>query len=273
MNNIWVAALLTIRETFSRKIFILFAGVSTLVLLLFGILFISVSAENFPVVGTDIQISGMDIGSEISKAIKLFIVNPLYGLGIFLAIFSVSSIIPQMLEKGNIDLLLSKPISRTQLILGKFFGGNIVVLANLTYLIFSLWLMIGIKFGDWDLTFLWSIVIITFVFAVLYAMIILIGIISNSSILAMMISYLILLILSPILANREFFYQLFESKIAEFFIDGLYYFIPKTAEISNIISEINVGMGIEDFQPILSSFAFLILNIALSIIIFSKKDY
>ena len=171
MNNIWVATLLTIRETFSRKIFILFAGVSTLVLLLFGILFISVSAENFPVVGTDIQISGMDIGSEISKAIKLFIVNPLYGLGIFLAIFSVSSIIPQMLEKGNIDLLLSKPISRTQLILGKFFGGNIVVLANLTYLIFSLWLMIGIKFGDWDLTFLWSIVIITFVFAVLYAMI------------------------------------------------------------------------------------------------------
>ncbi len=273
MNNIWITTLLTIRETFSRKIFVLFAGVSTLILLLFGVLFISVSAENFPIVGSDIQINGMEIGSEISKAIKLFIVNPLYGFGIFLAIFSVSSIIPQMLEKGNIDLLLSKPISRSQLLLGKFFGGNIVVLVNLAYLIFSLWLMMGFKFGDWDLSFLWSILIITFVFAVLFAMIILIGILSNSSILAMMISYIILLILSPLLANREIFYNLFESDIAKFLIDGFYYIIPKTAEISSLISEINVGMGIEDFQPLLTSFGFMILNLALSIIIFNKRDY
>ena len=273
MNNIWITTLLTIRETFSRKIFILFAGVSTLILFLLGILFVSVGVENMPLLGSNIKIDGIDMSSEISRSLKLLIISPLYGFGIFLAIFSVSSIIPQMLEKGNIDLLLSKPISRMQLILGTFFGGNIVVFLNLSYLIISLWFMIGLKFGDWDLTFLWSILIITFVFAVLYAMIIFIGVLSNSSILAMMISYIILLILSPILASREVFYNLFESDIAKTLIDGLYYLIPKTAELSSLISEINVGMGIEDFQPLLTSFAFLILNLALSIIIFNKRDY
>ncbi len=273
MNNILEITKQTIREAFARKIFIMFAGVSSLVLLLFAIAFASIGIEDLS--GAINIETGRDIGviQEVVGGIKLFIVVPLFGGGLFLSIFSASSFIPNMLEKGNIDVLLSKPISRSQIIYGKFLGGTAVVFANIAYLVVSIWFLIGLKFAIWDPSFLLTILTITFAFAVLYGLIILIGILSQSSILAMMLSYLIFFILSPILNMREQILLLSDSKILEMVLEGLYYIIPKTSELGTITSDIAVGGNIYDFQPIFSSAIFLILTLALSIIIFSKKDY
>jgi ABC-2 type transport system permease protein len=202
MKNILIITKITLREAFSRKIFIAFAGISTFVLLLFTILSITISLDDF---GDAFKVQGeaVRISENIAEILKLIIVTPLFGGGLFLSIFSASSFIPHMLEKGNIDLLLSKPISRAQLILGKFLGGNLVVLLNIAYLVTGIWLLIGLKFGEWAPSFFLTILSISFAFATIYALIILIGILSRSSVLAMMISYLIFFILSPVLSNRD----------------------------------------------------------------------
>lgn len=273
MNNIIEITKQTIREAFARKIFIMFAGVSSLVLILFAITFAAVGMDDL---SGSIQVqSNRDTGImyEVVGAIKLFIVVPLFGGGLFLSIFSASSFIPNMLEKGNIDVLLSKPISRSQIIFGKFIGGTGVVFVNIAYLVLGIWLLIGLKFSVWDASFLLSIFTITFAFAVLYSLIILIGIISQSSILAMMLSYLIFFILSPILDIRDKIMMLSDSKVLEIVLVGFYYIVPKTSELGTITSNIAVGGGIYDYQPIFTSAVFLILSLALSIIIFSKKDY
>jgi ABC-type transport system involved in multi-copper enzyme maturation permease subunit len=178
-----------------------------------------------------------------------------------------------MLEKGSIDLLLSKPVSRSQIILGKFFGGSLMVLVNVAYLMIGIWFLIGLKFGAWDASMLYTIVSITFAFMVLYAMIILIGIATRSSVLAMMLTYLIFFIFSPLLLARDKIYMLFDNKLLEYIIDGVYYILPKTQELGIITGGIAQGDGITDYQPILTSLLFLILNLFLSIIIFNKKDY
>lgn len=236
MNNIWEITKQTIREAFARKIFIMFAGVSSLVLVLFAIAFISVGLEDLS--GSIQMDTGRDMGmmEEVVNGIKLFIVVPLFGGGLFLSIFSVSSFIPNMLEKGSIDVLLSKPISRSQILFGKFIGGTIVVLVNIAYLVIGIWFLIGLKFGVWDPSFLITIFTITFAFAVLYSLIILIGILSQNSILAMMLSYLIFFILSPILNMRDQIMLLSDSKVLEYVLSGLYYIIPKTSEIGTITS-------------------------------------
>lgn len=273
MFNIIEITKQTIREAFARKIFIMFAGVSSLVLILFAITFTTVGLEQLT---GSIQVdTGRDLGmiEELVGGIKLFIVIPLFGGGLFLSIFSASSFVPNMLEKGNIDVLLSKPISRSQIILGKFFGGTLVVLVNIAYLVIGIWVLIGLKFGVWDPSILLTIITITFAFAVLYSLIILIGIVSQSSILAMMLSYIIFFILSPILNIRDQIMMLSDSKVLRVVLEGLYYVVPKTSELGSITSDIAVGGGIYDFQPIFTSGVFLILSLALSIIIFSKKDY
>ncbi|MBZ0177723.1 MAG: ABC transporter permease subunit [Melioribacteraceae bacterium] len=273
MRNIYLITILTLRETFSRKIFIAFFAISTLSLITMGIILASVDVESFMSFFGQKAQNNEIILSEILSGLKLMIVSPLFGFGLFLSIFSVSSLIPNMLEKGNIDLLLSKPVARYQIIIGKFLGGTLVVFINIAYLVIGMWILFGIKFGIWETAFLYSIPMITFTFAVLYSLIIIVGILTKSSILAMMLSYIIFIIISPILAFRENFYPLIDSKATEIIIDVLYYIVPKTSELGTQMSDLSISGGIDDFQPILTSLAFMILILYFSIIIFNIKDY
>lgn len=273
MNNILTLSRYTFREAMARKIFLTFFAVSSFVLLLFIILFVSTSIEDM---SSMISVNGheaFEFVEKIVEVIKVAIVAPLFVGGLFLSIFSASSFIPNMLEKGSIDLLLSKPVSRAQIILGKFFGGFAVVFLNIAYLVIGIWLLLGVKFGTWAPEILLSIVMISFTFAVLYSLIILVGILTRSSILAMMLTYIIFFILSPVLVFRDKISILLDSDFTEYLLDGLYYIIPKTAELSTINMNVVQGLGIDEYQPIITSFLFMILTLALSIIIFSKKDY
>ncbi|MGD8778558.1 MAG: ABC transporter permease subunit [Ignavibacteria bacterium] len=273
MKNIYKIAYYTYREALSRKIFLAFFGISTFVLIVFGLIFLFSGIEDLMSIT---QIEGgerLDFTAKIIDAIKVGIAGPLYGVGLFLAIFAASSFIPNMLEKGSIDVLLSKPLSRNQVILGKFFGGLYIVLINIAYLVIGIWFLLGFKFGNWDASFLMVIPTVTFTFAVLYALIILIGILTQSSILAMMLSYLSFMIFSPILLAREEIAILIDSKFVEYLLDALYYLIPKTSELASITTDMATGDFSFDYQPFLTSAAFMILSLVLSIFIFSKKDY
>lgn len=272
MNNILTITKYTLREAFTRKIFITFFAVSTLILIAASLTAVYASVEDLmPMV----QQNGeqVDMMAMLVSSVKVLIVAPLFGLGLFLSIFSASSFIPNMLEKGNIDLLLSKPVSRNQIIWGKFFGGTIIVLLNIAYLVLGIWLLIGLKFGVWGGYFLLTIPSITFTFAVLYSLMILIGILTQSSILAMMISYLIFVILSPVLVNRENIAMLFDNAFFARLLDFFYYITPQTTELGDITTKLAEGLPITEYQPIITSVLFMILTLAASIIIFSKKDY
>lgn len=272
MKNILTISQLTVREALSRKIFITFTAISAFILILFGIFFASVSTEEM----IDVINQNPESSTYLENLVKFFkvlIVLPLYGGGLFLSIFSSSSFIPHMLEQGSIELLLSKPVSRAQIILGKFTGGVVIVFLNLAFLIIGIWFLLGLKFGVWDANIMWTIFTITFAFGTLYAMMILLGIVTRSSLLAMMVSYMIFFILSPILEARENLYTFIESKFIQTILDVLYYIIPQTSDLGRITSDLAASGELFDSQPIFISIVFIILNLGLSIFIFSKKDY
>ena len=273
MKNIMIMSWFTVREAMARKVFIFFFAISALVLIGMALVF---GSANTTTIIQSFNSSGSDMMmSNVVKSLELLIVTPLAGLGLLLAIFSSSSFIPVMLEKGNIDLLLSKPVSRIQLLLGKYFGGILVVLFNIAFLILGVWLIISLKFSSWDASFLWTILTITFTFAVLYALIVLFGILTRSSIFGMMIAYFIYLILSPLLSGAINNMDLFiKSKFLKGIITGLYYILPKTSELMGSITfGLADGRGFVDFQPIWTSFLFLVAMLGLSISLFMKKDF
>jgi ABC-type transport system involved in multi-copper enzyme maturation permease subunit len=272
MKNIIIFTLFTLREAFSKKIVITFAAISTFVLLCFAVFFSVVGIDDL--VGLDS--SGRDargMVEDIFNFIKMAIVLPLYGGGLFLSIFSASGFIPSMLEKGNAELILSKPLSRMELIIGKFFGGILMVFLNIAYLIVALWILLAIKFGIWAPDFLLTIFTITYAFATLYSLIILIGILTRSSIFAMMISYLIFFILSPVLAARDTITLFTKSEAVSFILDILYYIIPQTSDLGELTTDLAAGGGMGNPDSLYISAIFIILTLGLSIFIFSKKDY
>lgn len=274
MKNIITLTKYTLREALSKKLFIFFAGISTFVLLLFILVFGFFSTGDLR--GAIPQNPDKETAEMFKNAVayfKMVIISPLFIGGLFISIFATASFIPTMLEKGSIDLLLSKPVSRSQVIWGKFIGGTLMVLINIAYFIIAFWAIIGLKFGVWEASFLLSILLITFTFMALYALIILIGILTRSSALSIMISYLVILILSPLLAMRNKNDFLINNQFVEWISDGLYYIVPKTSELSSITNSLILNKSIDSYQPIISSLLFMILTLALTIIIFSKKDY
>jgi ABC-type transport system involved in multi-copper enzyme maturation permease subunit len=263
----------TIREALARKVFIFFGAIILFVLLCTLLIILFTDLETLTSIGNK---SGGDVFlKEIVSSIELIIINPMSLLGLLLAIFSSASFVPVMLEKGNIDLLLSKPISRTQLIIGKYFGVVLFVFLNILLLVVGVWLMISIKFGYWDYWFLSLSIIITFTFAILYSLILLFGVITKSSVLGMMIAYLIFLIISPLLLFfREQLHLVIKSEIVNSILEGLYYIFPKTAELTGpIMLDLAMGNGFTDFQPVITSFLFLILMLGISVSLFRKKDF
>jgi len=274
VRNIYLITRFTIKEAMARKVFLFFAAISVLAILLTALLLSFFDTESIiSVVGN--QPGNNMILKNIVTTLEMMITAPLSGLCLLLAIFASSSFIPILLEKGTIDLFLSKPVSRAQLIYGKFLGGTIVVLVNIAFLVIGIWLIISIKFSYWDAAFLWSVLIITFTFAVLYSLIVLCGILTRGSMLGMMLAYFIFLILSPVMAllnNKAD--TLIKNDVVRNIVKGIYYFIPKTSELmGKTITDLATGMGIAELQPLISSFLFLILMMYLSIILFRKKDF
>ncbi len=266
MRNIGILTMSTLREAMSKKVFIFFIGISLIVLIIQAIV--------FSLFKTNALTPGMAAAEGISK-LELMIISPLSGLCLLLSIFSCSSFIPSMLEKGNIDLLLSKPVSRTELLIGKYAGGLLVVFINILFMIIGVWLIIGLKFGYWNFTFLYSSLIITFTFAVLYSLIVLFGVITQGSMSGMMAAYFIFIVLSPLLHFAKYKGANFiENETIKTVINWFYYIVPKTQELMNdTLADLTTKNGIENYQPVATSFVFLLVMLFLSVFIFRKKDF
>jgi hypothetical protein len=109
-------------------------------------------------------------------------------IGVLAGILLTAAIIPRTLETGSIELLLSKPVSRTLLFLSKFFGGCAFMFVNAVYLIGGLWLILGFRFGVWSHGLLLCIPVYVFLFAVYYSVSALAGLIWRNAILSVVVT-------------------------------------------------------------------------------------
>lgn len=106
------------------------------------------------------------------------------GFGMVGAILVTSGIIPQMFEPGSIALLLSKPLSRSALLVTKFLGGCAFVLINVTLLLAGLWLIAGWRLDCWNAGLWMCVPLFLFMFLVYYAVSVLAGVIWKSSVIS-----------------------------------------------------------------------------------------
>lgn len=98
--------------------------------------------------------------------------------------------IPNMLRKGTVDLLLVKPIHRSTLLLYKYLGGLLFMMLNTAVAVVGVWLALGLRSGIWALSIFWMIPILTFSFALLYAISTFFGVLTRSAIVAILMTCL-----------------------------------------------------------------------------------
>ncbi len=111
-------------------------------------------------------------------------------LGIFIGIIVTSSMVPEMFQVGSLHLLLSKPISRSRLLIAKFIGGSSFVFLNVAYLLIGFYFLVGIRLGFWNTGILACIPLIVFVFMIFYSVSMLTGLIWRNSIISIVMTAL-----------------------------------------------------------------------------------
>ena len=264
----------TFREAFARKIFWGLFGLSTLLILFFLFLLkidlVEGAMATVSLFGATSSRT-RDVDSLV-RGVYGGIATFLYTWGMFLAVFASAGLIPSVLEPGRIELLLSKPVSRTHILLGRYAGNVLVISCNVIFLVLGVWTILGVKTGIWSKTFLVSIATSIFIFAVLLTVVVLIGVLFESAALATMIT-VGLMIMSPILAQTSTMLRLLSSEWSRQIWRTLYYTFPKVYDLGKMTLDAIQSQTFEGYMPIWTSALFGVVMLSAALAIFARRDF
>src|SRR5260370_35774050 len=263
----------TFREAFARKIFWGFFGCST-ALILFFIFIMRIDVVQGAIATVSLfgnASRSLDVQRLVRQAhgaIAAF----LFTAGMFLAVFASAGLIPAVFEPGRIALLLSKPVERYHILLGRYIGNVLVIASNIFYLVLAVWLIFGANTGVWTPGFLWSSVLIVFIFSVLLTVVLLVGVLWESALVSTMVTFA-LMMMSPILAQQRILERLLTSEWSRNMMRVLYYALPKVFDVGRIARELVLGNPVTSWMPVWSSALFGVVILGTGLYLFARRNY
>jgi ABC-2 type transport system permease protein len=264
----------TFREAFARKIFWGIFALFTLMIAFF-LFILKIDIVQGAVATVTIFGQASRSNADLTQVVRSFyagIATFLYTFAMALAVFASAGLVPSVLEPGRIELLLSKPVRRTHILLGRYAGNVLLVAIAVTYLVLGVWILIGLKSGIWSPSFLVAIPNTVFSFAVLLSIVMLTGVLWESAALSTMIAVAVMII-SPILAQTRLAERLLSSQWSRNAWMAIYYALPKVSDVGHITLNIVFQRPVETWMPVWTSALFGVLALAASLIIFSKRDF
>jgi ABC-2 type transport system permease protein len=224
------------------------------------------------------QPMGMD-PEKLVQAIQIGMTWTLYPIGVMLAVFATASLIPHMLEKGTIDLLLSKPVSRPVLFGSRYLGALLVAGANLFYFVGGVGVILAFKTGVWNGGFFLAGLLMTVYFGALLAFLVLVGTLLRSTTIGIMAAaavYFVSLIIAFPHANADW-PSLLSSRIARFStqaaVEVLYHALPRTYELGSMVTSLVLDKPIVSWMPVFWTVLSGAGALALAIFHFKRTDF
>jgi len=273
----------TIRESLHRWTLVAFLLAVTMFLLLLG------TTVNLDIVeGTlaSARLFGQElvlpeVGIEIGDVVTTFqvvIITLLYSVGVALALFSTSNLVPRLCVNGWVDLLLAQPITRPTLLLGRATGAVAVVALNVSYLIVGSWMLLHWKTGFGNAGFLLAGAIIVATFVVCYSGMVLVGVVTRNSpvsILAGLFFWLSGHIFHLFHAYPAWSTSLragWQRQMGVFITESIYWTLPKTQGLAEMAVDAARGEPVS-VAPLLFSLPFAVGSLALACFWFARRDY
>jgi ABC-type transport system involved in multi-copper enzyme maturation permease subunit len=137
----------------------------------------------------DWTIDSDEARATIAGILVHLIVAPTIGwVGIILALVATASTFPSMMESGGIDILLSKPINRTQVFLGKYAGAMVFILLQALIFVGLTFLVVGVRWKHWIWGYLWVIPLLVLLFSYLFCFTALFGVITRRAMPALLLT-------------------------------------------------------------------------------------
>jgi ABC-type transport system involved in multi-copper enzyme maturation permease subunit len=195
----------------------------------------------------------------------------IFFISLFISLFSVSSVFPDMLKKGNIDLLLSKPSSRSKIFFQRYLGAMTAVSFNVFYIILFSWIILSAKFDIWNFRLIISGFVIMVFFFNIFALMAMTAMFIKNSVISLMMTYFLVFILSPIVAGVQRFGGSKDSFLR--MVSGLLHgILPRVSETVMYINNLITGGELTNsvlWSSILSGLIFS----GFSLFVFKKSDF
>lgn len=189
-------------------------------------------------------IKGLPLGTSL-KFIQDQIVNGIGALvALCLSVVITAFFIPNMLRKGSIDLLVSKPIGRVQLLVYKYVGGLTFIFLLSVVTTGGVWFVMAVRSGMWDPAFLFVIFALTFTFAILYAVSTVVAVFTRSAIAAILVTFAFMFVMWLIGLAKTFFDA--NKIVGEFnlpewsytLVDGLNNCLPRYKDLDKLTTKL-----------------------------------
>jgi len=212
-------------------------------------------------------------------------------IGILLAIVLTAALIPNMLEKGTLDLMLARPIGRTKPLLSKFVGGLWFVAILGTYAITGSWLALRVATGYGSAWVLIAIPAMVGAFAVLYSVSALVGVLTRSTLNGILAACGVWF-LSTLIEGGRNLVATFGRELSPWVgeaLETVYWIFPKLGAFDALVvetlsaAELPTGAGASPFDElgppvdlpwaIGTTMAFAAVMLTLAIWVFRRRDY
>lgn len=273
----WALIVDTWREALARYTLLGFLAVSSLFLLILAFALNLDIVDGALAAGTlfgksfDLPRRSTSIDTVVVTGQSVF-AGILYVLGVFLSVFATGSQVPNLQHRGTVDLYVTRPIGRTHLILGRFLGAATLVTANLLFLCGGVFVIISLKTHVWNARFLAASGLILAVFLSYLGFMYLIGVLTSSTSLSIMLPYA-LYVLSLPLAAHDRVAAAMDSRLGAAVVHGMYWIFPKTAEIGRDLTAYVLGKATPELVPLATTAAFGAVCLAAAVVAFNRKSF
>jgi ABC-type transport system involved in multi-copper enzyme maturation permease subunit len=192
--------------------------------------------------------------TRVVFAVESVAAGAAYWVGILLALFASSSLFSDLQAPGRIELLLSKPVGRLQVLAGHVAGVMAVIGVLVAYLMGGTWLIMSLKSGVWNGWFLLSILLVIAMFGVMYAVILTMSVWTRSTALGLIVAYGLVFASMVLAGGTQVAAPL--GPVGSTVFWGLYYGLPNFAEVTGIVTALARQEPVPSWTPLVSSLLF-----------------
>ncbi len=208
---------------------------------------------------------------SIVVSVQQVVAGATFWVVLLLGLFATGGLVTSLMERGQIDLLLSKPISRPELLGGRLLGVLAVVAVLVVYELGAVWLVMSLKSGIWNGSFLLGVAVVLAMFVVLYGVVTLVSVWTGSSALALIVALGVIIASLVLAAGPEAATQI-QRPWREVYV-GLYHLFPKFPGATQTTWQLAGGETVASWMPLWSSLAFGAACYAGAFALFRRKDF
>ncbi len=234
----------------------------------------------------EVEVQDPETGEVATETVRPFGENPLeelvvtveqavagitFWVALLLGLFATGSLVTSLMERGQVDLLLSKPVSRPALLGGRLVGVLLVVAALVVYVLGAVWLVMSLKSGIWNGGFLLGVGVVLAFFAVLYGIVTLVSVWTESNALALIVALGVIVASLVLMAGPEAAVQI-QRPWREVYV-ALHHIIPAFPAGTSMTWQLTGGEPVGSWRPLAASLLFGAACYAGAFALFQRKDF